>query len=330
MARIYRLHGAGGTEVMRIDDIPVAAPGRGEVRLSMQAIGVNRGDVLYRKGGYPGQPPLPSIFGFEGAGIVEALGEGVEDFAIGDAVSIIPLPTAHYGSCGELMTISASRVAHHPHAFSAPEAAALWSSYLTAYNGLIFDADLQPGEFFVMTAASSGVGIAAIEIAKQLGAIPIALTRGPSKVAQIRALGAPHIIVTDETPELERAIRGITGGKGVRVVFDAAGGPLVKPLTDAMCQGGVLVSYGMLSQEPVEFPLPNILIKGLTVRGSLVTQTATDAVKFAQARAYLATMAEAGYRPLVAEILPFEAMAEAHDLLESNFAFGKVVVSVAN
>lgn len=328
ICKVIRLHGAGGTEVMRIDEIDVPLPGPGQVRLRMKAIGISRGDILYRKGGFPNQPPYPSLMGFEGAGEVESIGEGVSRFSVGDAVSILPLPAAHYGTYGELAIVNAAQLTHHPREMSWEKAAALWANTFTAYNTLVFDGHLQAGEPVVITAASSTVAIAAIQIARKLGAVPIAITRTRKKAARITELGAAHVIVSDEE-DIVAAVRNIVGPAGVRLVCDGVSGHMIKPLTEMLSYEGLLLNYGMLDVSVAEFPSALLLVKSLTIKGSNVAQAVADPARLAQARDFiLEGFREGIIDPPIDARFQFHEMAKAHELMESNTIAGKVVVLV--
>ena len=199
MARVVRFHQFGGPEVLRIEDVAIAPAARGEVRIRIKALGLNRAEALMRSGTYIETPVLPSGLGLEAAGIVEAVGEGVVDFAPGDAVSIVPpISMARWPAYAELATFPAELVVRHPSELGFQQAAAVWMQYLTAYGALIDIAKLGRGEFAVVTAASSSVGLAAIQIANRVGAIPIAVTRTSAKARALRAAGAAHVIAYAE------------------------------------------------------------------------------------------------------------------------------------
>ncbi|MBB4185720.1 zinc-dependent alcohol dehydrogenase family protein [Sinorhizobium terangae] len=322
-------HELGGPEVLRIEDIDVAGPGSGEVQIRVKALGLNRAEALIRSGTYIETPPLPSGLGLEAAGIVEAVGEGVEDFAPGDAVSVVPPPSmVRWPAYGELASFPARLVVRHPPSLGFEAAAAVWMPYLTAYGALIDIAGLRREDFVVITAASSSVGLAAIEIANRVGATGIAVTRTSAKKQALTEFGAAHVIASAEE-DLEARLREIVGPAGVRVVFDAVGGPVFEPLTAAMSRGGTLIEYGGLSPEPTPFPLFAVLSKSLTLRGYLVHEIVADPARLTAAKSFvLDGLADGSLRPVIARTFPFEKIVEAHRFLESNEQFGKVVVTV--
>jgi NADPH:quinone reductase-like Zn-dependent oxidoreductase len=329
MARVIRFHEHGGPEVLRIEDVDVPRPGRGEVQIRVKALGLNRAEVSLRSGTYIETPTLPSGLGLEAAGIVETVGEGVDGFAPGDAVSIVPpLSMVRWPAYGELVTFPAELVIKHPPSLSWEAAAAVWMPYLTAYGALIEIAKLRREDFVVITAASSSVGLAAIQIANLVGATTIAVTRTSAKKQALLASGATHIIASAEE-DLQARLKNIAGPDGVRVVLDPIGGPIFEPLTAAMSRGGILIEFGGLSAEPTPFPLGTVLSKCLTLRGYLVHEITGDATRLEAAKAFILDGLTSGsLQPVIAKTFPFDQIVEAHRFLESNEQFGKIVVTV--
>ena len=284
-ARIVRFHQTGGPEVLKIETVDVPAPGPGEVRINVKALGLNRAEVMFRSGRYLEQPTFPARLGYEAAGIVESLGDGVQGLKVGEAVSTAPaFPQNQYGVYGELALVPATAVMKHPATLSWQQAAAVWMQYLTAYGALVSIADVKAGETVVIPAASSSVGIAAAQIVNMLGAIPIALTRSGKKRQALLDLGFKHVVALDEQ-DLVAEVRKLTRDQGTRVVFDPVGGPTVVQLTAAMAPRGILIEYGRLSLEPTPLPLFNILGKSLTVRGYVLFEITGDAAQLKLRRA---------------------------------------------
>jgi len=329
MARVVRFHELGGPEVLRIENVDVPGPGRDEVQIRVKALGLNRAEALMRSGAYIERPALPSGLGLEAAGIVETVGEGVEGFAPGSAVSIVPPPSmVRWPAYGELATFPAGLVVKHPPSLSWEAAAAIWMKYVTAYGALIDIAKLRSEDFVVITAASSSVGLAAIQIANMIGATTIAVTRTSGKKQALLEFGASHAIATTEE-NLETRLKEITGPKGARVVFDPVGGPLFEPLTAAMSRGGLLLEYGGLSPEPTPFPLFTVLKKSLTLRGYLIHEIVGDPARLEAAKAFiLGGLMSGSLKPVIAKTFPFDQIVEAHRFLESNEQFGKIVVTL--
>lgn len=329
MTRAVRFHQHGGPEVLRIETVDVAPPARGEVQIRIRALGLNRAEALLRRGTYIETAKFPSGLGLEAAGIVEAVGDDQTGFMPGDNVSIVPpLSMVRWPAHAELANFPAGIVVRHPPALGFEAAAAVWMQYLTAYGALVDVAGLLRGEFVAITAASSSVGLAAIQIANRIGAIPIALTRTSAKRRALLEAGAAHVVASGEA-DIGARLAEIAGANGVRVVFDAVGGPAFEPLTAAMSPGGILIEYGGLSAEPTPFPLPNVLSKSLTLRGYLVHEIVRDPGRLARAKAFILDgLSDGALKPIIARTFRFEEIVEAHRFLESNTQFGKIVVAI--
>ena len=214
MARVVRFHRIGGPDVLQIDSIDVPLPGPGEVRINVKALGLNRAESMFRSGQYLEEPTLPSKLGYEAAGTVESVGPNVEGLKPGDAVSTVPaFSQGQYGVYGDVAVVPAVAIAKHPASLTWTEAAAIWMQYLTAYGALIDIANLTSDDFVLIPAASSSVGIAAVQIANLVGATPIALTRKGDKREALTQLGTPHVIATEEQ-DLVTEVHKITRGAG--------------------------------------------------------------------------------------------------------------------
>ncbi len=329
MVRVVRFYRHGGPEVLRIEEINTQAPGPGEVQIRVKAFGLNRADVLMRSGNYIERPTLPSGLGLEASGTVETVGEGIDGLAPGDAVSVVPsVSMSRWPAYGELATFPGALVVKHPPAFGWVEAAAIWMPFVTAYGALIDVAKLRRGDFIAITAASSSVGLAAIQIANKIGAIPIAITRTHAKGEALIKAGAAFVIAYEEE-DLAVKLTEFSNLGGVRVVFDPIGGPIFESLTAAMSRGGILIEYGGLSSTPTPFPLFTVLSKCLTLRGYLMHEVINDPVRLAAAKTFILDGLESGsFRPTIARTFSFEQIVEAHRFLESNEQFGKIVVTL--
>jgi NADPH2:quinone reductase len=329
MPRIVRFYENGGPEVLKIEEVDVPPPGPGEITLHVKALGLNRAESMFRSGQYVEEPGFPARLGYEAAGVVSALGSGVTNVAVGDAVSLIPpLSITRWGTYGEVATVPAAHVVKHPASLSWVEAAAVWMQYVTAWGALVEIAKLGAGDTVIVTAASSSVGLAAIQIAKSVGATSIAATRTPAKVDALLAFGANHVIATD-AEDLPARVREITGGKGARVAFDPVVGPLFPKLAEALSVEGILFEYGALSTEPAPFPLFPVLGKMLTVHGYQYKQIVHDAQRLERAKHFILDgLASGALKPVIDRTFPLEQIVDAHRYLESNQQFGKIVVTV--
>ena len=318
----------GGPEVLGLEEVDVPDPGPGEIRIQVKAFGLNRSEVLFREGRYMIKPVFPSRIGYEAAGIVESVGPGVEGFAVGDAVSTLPAMESNpRGAYGELFTLPINAaVKSHP-GLSMVESAALWSSYMTAYGGLVDMGVVRPGDFVLVTAASSSLGPPAMQILKMLGARPIATTRQRSKAEAVRQFGAEHVIVTEEEDVVERVLE-ITGGKGVACVFDPVGGPMVAKLADVTAPYGTIIIYGRLSRDPGEMPQTALIWKNLTIRGYGMLLHENPA-RDARAIAFIRDGITKGHlRPAISKKFRLDEIVEAARFLDSMEQIGKVVVTV--
>jgi NADPH:quinone reductase-like Zn-dependent oxidoreductase len=329
MSRIVRFHRLGDPEVLQFDELELGAPGPGEVRMRVRALGLNRAESMFRRGTYPEVPVLPAKLGYEAAGEVESVGEGVTGLAPGDIVSTIPAFSMNqYGVYGEVAIVPAYAVVKHPASLSLAEAASIWMQYLTAYGAMVEYGHLKAGEVVIITAASSSVGIAAIQVANRLGAIAIATTRTSAKREALLAAGAAHVIVTDEQDLVAEVMR-ITGGKGAQLAVDPVGGPGVETLAAALGPNGILVPYGVLDDKPTPYPLLTALAINLTIRAFTLPFLTSDPLRMEQGKKFvLDGIASGHFKPIIARTFTFEEIADAHRYLESNQQIGKIVVTV--
>lgn len=327
--RIVRFHETGAADVLKIEEMPLPKPGKGEVRLRVRAIGINRAEVMFRMGRYLVEPELPSKIGYEASGTVEAVGEGVDVSWIGKTVSTVPaFPANLYGVYGEAAIVPATALAEYPARLSYEEGTSIWMQYLTAYGALILQGKVTKGDFVLITAASSSVGIAAIEIAKVEGAISIATTRSGKKRNELLAMGADYVIATEEEDLLAR-VNEITGGKGARIVFDPVGGKGLEKLAGAAAHSGIIFEYGALAPEPTPFPLFAVLSKHLTVKGYTLFELIANASAFKVAKQYVFDHLAAGdFKPRIDKTFKLAEIVEAHRYMESNAQIGKIVVVV--
>jgi NADPH:quinone reductase-like Zn-dependent oxidoreductase len=329
MARVVRFHRIGGPEVLQIDTIDVPAPASGEVRIQVKALGLNRAESMYRSGKYLEDPKPPSKLGYEAAGVVESVGPDVTGLKAGDAVSTIPaFSQGQYGVYGDTCIVPASAVAKHPPSMSWVDASAIWMQYLTAHGALIDIANLSHGDVVLIPAASSSVGLAAIQIANLIGAVPIALTRTDDKRAELLRYGAAQVIAT-EKQDLVAEVMKKTEGRGARIVFDPVGGPTVAKLAAAMANRGILFQYGALSTQPTPLPLWDLLAKSMTIRGYVLFEITSDPARLNKGKQWVIDGLAAGkLKPVIAKTFPLAEIVEAHRYLESNQQIGKIVVTV--
>ena len=216
----------------------------------------------------------------------------------------------------------------HPESLSFVEAASVWMMFLTAYGALVFDAQVKAGDFVIIPAASSSVGLAAIQIANYAGATPIALTRTSEKQQRLHEAGAPHVIVTQEQDMLAEVMR-ITDGNGARVVFDPVGGPDFPKLIAALTFQGIAYIYGALSEDDTPIPVLEMIRKMPVVKGYSVRLVTGDAVRRKVAVEYVTSgLASGALKPVIDRTFKFDEMVEVHRYLENSGQFGKIVVTL--
>jgi NADPH:quinone reductase-like Zn-dependent oxidoreductase len=327
--KIVRFHQPGGADVLRIEDLPLPEPGPGEVRLRVKAIGLNRAEVMFRNDQYMYKPKLPSTLGYEASGIVEALGTGVDPDLLGKTMSTVPNFRAdEYGVYGEVAIVPASALAAYPATLSFEEGTSIWMQYITAYGALVHYGQISRGDYVLLTAASSSVGIAAIDIAKAEGAITIATTRSAKKKAELLSAGADHVIVTEEEDTVAR-VEEITGGAGARIIFDAIAGPGLETLANVAAPFATIFVYGWLSQQVTPFPILASWTKALKVQGYTLLEITRDPRLLQQATKYIFDrLASNAFKPRIDRRFTLSQIADAHRYMEAGEHIGKIVVTV--
>jgi NADPH:quinone reductase-like Zn-dependent oxidoreductase len=315
----------GGPEVMHVVEEPFVEPEAGEVRIRIEAFAVNPLDQMMRSGTSPAVVPLPHArLGVEGTGVVDALGRGVTGLETGDPVILTAIPDASVrGSYAEYTTVPASRVVARPAGLGIAEAAAVWVAYSTAYGALFEKAGIRPGDHVLITAASGGVGRAAMQIANQIGAVPIAITRDTGKKDDLLAAGAAAVIATDHE-DVAEAARHHTGGTGADIILDLVMGPGQQELLKAGRPGGSLVAAGFLDPRPTLFPRSALTI--FSYRG--FDYVLNDVVVKRMAAFLNAGVRLGALRPAIGEVFALGDIVEAHRHLEKGRHAGKIVVTV--
>lgn len=321
----------GGPEVLKLRHEELPPPAAGEVRVRIEAIGLNRYEAKFRQGFYPVQPVFPSGIGAEAAGVVEALGEGVDRFAVGDRVTAVPFNTvAGTGAYAEYANIPATCLLRSIEGQAASEEAVTWMAALNAYN-LVALPKIAPGATVLTTAATSAIGIGTIQIARDLGATVIATTRKREKVERLLKVGAHHVIVTGEEPLTQRVLE-LTGGQGVDLALDAVAGELVAEILAATKVGGLVRLYGVQSLPNVAFSSARLnislsLLVMKTITYSALFQLTTKPDALAEAETYIReAVKRRALTPMVERIFRLDDIIEAHRYLDAADLFGKIVV----
>jgi len=327
MSKVVRIHEQGPPEVLRTEELDVGEPGISEVRVRIEAIGLNRSEAAFRAGQYPVKPKFPAPMGYEASGVIEAVAADVNDLQPGQRVCVLPTyRLGEYGVYAERAIVPAGSVVPAPANLTPIEAASIWMQYLTAM-AIIEVTHATVGDYVIVRAASSSVGLAAIQLANWAGATPIAATRRNTKRQALLEHGAAHVIATEESDLVEEVMK-ITGGRGARIVFDPVGGPYVETLARAMAVDGTLFIYGGLSGQPTMHPHWPAAFKNLSIRGWVASTIWNYPDRFARAKELvLRGLAERKLRPVIARTFTLDEIVEAHRYLESNQQLGKIVVT---
>jgi putative PIG3 family NAD(P)H quinone oxidoreductase len=315
--------GPGDPDVLHYADAPDPQPSEGELLVRVHATAVNRADLLQRRGGYAPPPGASPILGLELAGeVLEPAGE----WRAGDRVMAVVTG----GAYAELAAVPAGMAMRIPERFSYQEAAAIPEAFLTAYLNMFTLGRLQPGEAALIHAGASGVGTAAIQLARAAGSRAFATAGTDEKLMLCRELGAELAINYKHEPFQER-VAAATGGRGADVVLDFVGAPYWEANMAALAPGGRLMLIGFLGGSRGQLDLGMIMSKSLTVAGTTLRRTPLPqkiALTQAFAEFALARFERGELRPVIDRVLPLAQAAEAHSALEANSNAGKVVLSV--
>ena len=323
MPKAIRIHQTGGPDAMQWEDVDVGAPGRGEIRIRHEAVGLNYIDVYFRTGLYPA-PCLPFSPGMEGAGVVEAVGEGVESLVTGDRVAYAAPPVGAYA---EERLMPAEKVVKIPAGIDSRRAAAMMLQGMTVEYLLRRTYPVRSGETILFHAAAGGVGLIACQWAKHLGATVIGTAGSDEKAALAREHGCDHPIVYTRENFTER-VREITNGEGVPVVYDAVGRDTFEGSLDCLRPRGMLVSFGQSSGKIDPFDVGILSARGslYVTRPTLMTYTASRADLESSARALFDVVGSGAVRITVNQTFPLAEAASAHRALESRRTTGSTIL----
>jgi NADPH:quinone reductase-like Zn-dependent oxidoreductase len=337
--RAVIFHEFGGPEVIRIEDVPVPLPGEGEVLLRVEAAALNHLDLWVRRG-LPIETTMPHIGGSDIAGVVHALGPGVDGVEPGARVVVDP--SLHCGRCdwcrrgdtvlcaeyriigehtqggfAEYVAVPAANLLRVPEAVALTDAAAAALVFLTAWRGLVSRGRLRAGERVLVTGASGGVATAAIQIAKHLGATVHAVTT-TAHVERVRDLGA-DAVYDRAAGDFSRQLWADTGKRGVDVVFDSVGAALWQQNLRSLAKLGRLVTYGATTGPVGETDLRVVFWKQLEILGTTMAERA-------EFEAVMELVFTGALRPVIDRVWPLDRAREAHEVLERGEQFGKIVL----
>ncbi len=323
--RAVVLEEKGGPEVLRVRDVEPPSPGPDEVLVEVRATALNRADLLQRMGFYPGPPMAHEIPGLEFAGTVAAAGERVESHRVGDEVMGI----VGGGAYAEQLVIHERQTLPIPAAVGLDDAAAVPEVFMTAFDALVVQAGLTSGRTALVHAGASGVGTAAIQIAKAIGA-RIVVTASTGKVQACRDLGA-DLAVDYRNEDFVEAVADHTAGAGVDVVLDVVGGAYLDRNLDCLAVTGTIMQVGVMDPAPVTFPLAKMLGKRAKLIGTVLRARPLEE-KIALTRRFAAEMlplfATDELRPIIDSRFPLDQIADAHRHMEANANVGKIVIDV--
>lgn len=314
----------GGPEVLELREVPLPRPGPGEIRVRVATAGVNRADLLQRRGGHPAPPGSPrDIPGMEFSGIVDQAGPGVTRWVAGDRVMGI----VGGGGYAEFVVTHSDAAVPVPGSLSVDDAGAIPEVFMTAFDAVVLQEDLRPGETLLVHAVGSGVGTAAVQLGRAFGAEVIGTSRTLEKLRRAEALGLAHGVLADGGwPD---RVMEVTGGRGVDVILDLVGGPYLAGNQQVLAPRGRLIVVGVTGGPRAEVDLRALMTRRASVRGTVLRVRPLEE-KIALTRAFesqaLRHFDSGVLRPVVDRILPSDEAPEAHRLLEGNATFGKVLL----
>lgn len=322
----------GGPEVLEMAAMQLSDVPPGHVRVEIRAIGLNRFEALFRRDHYVIKPTLPATLGVEGAGIITDTAPDIQGFAVGDRVAILPIqsPTVGTGTYATHADVPVESLVHIADTASDEEEAATWMASLQAYT-LATKVKITPGDVVLVTAGTSSVGTALLQIAADHGATVIATTRTTARKPELTELGADHVIATDDE-DLALVVASITNGQGANVVYDTVGGHLMEALISATAPFGHILCYGAQTSPDiraarVDVPLVSLDRKSVSFVDLFELVESPD--RLADAKSYIRDARDRNVLKIpIDRVLPFAQVHLAHQILEKGQLAGKLVLSV--
>ncbi|PYE54186.1 NADPH:quinone oxidoreductase family protein [Deinococcus yavapaiensis] len=320
--RAIQVQRLGGPEVLELTTLPVPEPQAGQVRIKVQAVGLNFADILAVRGEYLTRTRVPMVPGMEFAGIVDKLGEGVTHLQEGQLVAAL----GGTGAMAEYSVIPAAAVLPIAQNLNAREAAALPVSFYTAYFSLATLGQAKPGEWVVVQAAAGALGTASVQLAKAMGLQVIALASTEEKLEVARSLGADEALLNTRT-DLVDAVKSITGGKGANMVLEIVGGRGFQDSLAMLASRGRVLVIGSASREPSQLRPVELMKKNLSVIGVWLMPFLADVEVMSEATAFLTKLISGGRaKPIVGRTFSLEQAGEAFDFVWNRASTGKVVI----
>ena len=317
----------GGPEVLILRDVPIPDPGHGQVRVRVEYAGVNRADLMQRAGFYPAPPGVPAdIPGLEYAGAIDAVGSGASRYALGDRVYGLVAG----GAYAEHLVVHEREVAPIPAGLSSEEAAAIPEAFLTAYDAMVVQARLQPGERVLIHAAGSGVGTAGVQIARALGCFVVGTSRTADKLERAKELGLDEGLLT-KGATFAAAVLDATKNAGVDVVLELVGGAYVAEDLRAMAMRGRIVLVGLTAGLQCDLDLGMLLRKRVQITGTVLrARPLEEKLQAAQVleRNLSPWVAKRTVRSVVDRVFALEEAGAAHAYVAADQSFGKVLLRI--
>lgn len=319
--KAVRIHEFGGLDVLKWEDVPEPEPRANQVLIKVDSAGVNYADISRRQGSYPG-PDLPSTLGLEAAGTIVEVGGAVAGLTVGQRVMAMgPQGNAEY------VAVNANFVFPYPETMDPIQAGGMTIVFLTAYHLLKTRGQMQPGDTVLIQAGASGVGTIATQLAKAWGARVITTASTQDKLDLSRSLGAEETI-NYTTQDFEAEVQKLTDGKGVELVLECVGGPVLEKSVRCVASYGRLVSYGNASGTPADLPSSDITSANRTVIGFSMGRSPAGTLDHKAAMAELFPMISSGQaRLIVDQVLPMDQVAQAHQHLANRGTRGKVILT---
>lgn len=324
--RAVVLAGHGGPEVLELGERPLPSPGAGEIRVRVAASGINRADLSQRRGHYPAPPGWPDdILGLEYAGVVDAVGAGVTLHQAGDRVMGI----VGGGAYAEAVVVPAHQAMPVPDRLDLVEAAGVPEAFLTAWDALVLQMGLEEGETVLIHAVGSGVGTAALQIARARGARTVGTSRTPWKLERARELGLDHSVLAADGEDWAEGVLDATGGQGADVILDLVGGSYAEGNLRCLASRGRWIVVGVPGGRQATLDLRELMARRASITGTVLR------TRSGEERSHLTREAVRSLGPLLASgalspvvegtVQPHE-VAEAHRRMEANLNYGKLLI----
>ncbi len=318
---------SGDADVLALAEMPIPVPAADQMLIKVRAAGINRPDILQRQGLYPAQEDASPVLGLEVAGEIVACGEAVPRWQPGDRVCAL----VNGGGYAEYALAPAAQCLPMPDGFTFVQAAALPETFFTVWHNLFQRAKLQPGETLLVHGGASGIGVAAIQMARALGVHVIATAGSPEKCAAIQRLGAAAINYREQDFVVE--VKKITQGQGAQVILDMVGGDYIQRNFSTAARDGRIVNIAFLNGSKVSVDFMPLMLKRLTLTGSTLRAQSPAVKALIAAELFNVVwplLNNKTIAPIIDSVFPLHEVAAAHRHMESNQHVGKIILDVAN